>query len=133
MKLIFQLASRAISVYWRVLVSQTVKDVLQGLVDDGLVCAEKIGASNCERVSPLGAVLAGLRSLLSFDAYGRLLRVELVYWSFPSQNGSMVNALCFWRMRMRIHLALPVELELDWAFSADASETIDSTRDEKRH
>ncbi|TFL04818.1 meiotic nuclear division protein 1 [Pterulicium gracile] len=43
------------------IVSQTVKDVLQGLVDDGLVCAEKIGASN-------------------------------FYWSFPSQNGSMMQA-----------------------------------------
>ena len=27
--------------------SQTVKEVLQGLVDDGLVQAEKIGSSNC--------------------------------------------------------------------------------------
>lgn len=58
-----QLASRAI--YRRVLVSQTVKDVLQGLVDDGLVCAEKIGASNCERVSRLGVVLFGRET---FDA-----------------------------------------------------------------
>lgn len=29
-------------------VSQSVKEVLQGLVDDGLVQADKIGSSNCK-------------------------------------------------------------------------------------
>lgn len=32
------------------LVSQSVKEVLQSLVDDGLVQGDKIGSSNCEFV-----------------------------------------------------------------------------------
>ena len=31
-----------------ILVSQSVKEVLQSLVDDGLVQMDKIGSSNCE-------------------------------------------------------------------------------------
>jgi len=35
---------------WLLKVSQSVKDVLQTLVDDGLVQADKIGASNCTSI-----------------------------------------------------------------------------------
>lgn len=57
-------------------VSQTVKEVLQSLVDDGLVQADKIGSSNCKTQIDLRALLTSLS--------------VAVFWSFPSQRGSMV-------------------------------------------
>ena len=64
-------------------VQQSVKDVLQTLVDDGLVQADKIGASNCAPPSP--------RPLLP-SLTPRLTRAA-VFWSFPSQRGAMVTSL----------------------------------------
>lgn len=62
-------------------VSQSVKEVLQSLVDDGLVQADKIGASNC-----------------TYAAQSRMDRPErlsfLVFWSFPSHTGAVVS-ICF--------------------------------------
>lgn len=60
------------------LVSQSVKEVLQGLVDDGLVQYDKIGASNCI-------------IFLFFSSRLSLLIIQ-VFWSFPSERGAIVGA-----------------------------------------
>ena len=60
-------------------VSQSVKDVLQSLVDDGLVQADKIGASNCESITP--HICAVNNNEIGFS----------VFWSFPSQRGAVVR------------------------------------------
>ena len=39
-------------------VSQSVKEVLQGLVDDGLVQGDKIGSSNCLSFGPINILCA---------------------------------------------------------------------------
>lgn len=60
-------------------VSQTVKEVLQSLVDDGLVQADKIGSSNCAYLHSSGLF------------YVDYVRIYAVFWSFPSQRGAMVS------------------------------------------
>jgi hypothetical protein len=59
-------------------VSQTVKDVLQTLVDDNLVELDKIGISNCERNHDITLKVTHL--------------LFVVYWSFPSARGSAVRS-----------------------------------------
>ncbi|KAG6917812.1 hypothetical protein DXG01_000872 [Tephrocybe rancida] len=61
------------------IVSQSVKEVLQSLVDDGLVQGDKIGSSNCEHK-------AGCMRTLLISA------TTQVFWSFPSQQGAMIQA-----------------------------------------
>jgi hypothetical protein len=69
-------------------VSQSVKEVLQSLVDDGLVQYDKIGASNCQ----LPLVLH------------RRFRIPLisltVYWSFPSQRGAIVRSFLLAQLKL---------------------------------
>lgn len=62
-------------------VSQTVKEVLQSLVDDNLVQADKIGSSNCEPDIQIMHICAGSH-----------VRISPVFWSFPSQQGAMIQA-----------------------------------------
>jgi hypothetical protein len=67
------------------LVTQSVKEVLQSLVDDNLVQMDKIGSSNCK-------VLSIARSS-PFSGYGGIQRRTraAVFWSFPSQRGAIVS------------------------------------------
>lgn len=52
------------------IVSQTVKEVLQSLVDDGLVQGDKIGASNCMPPNPgyMRFICARTRMLTTFSS-----------------------------------------------------------------
>lgn len=59
-------------------VSQTVKDVVQTLVDDNLVELDKIGISNCEWIYYviLEIISLAVRSLLEFPERPRLCRTH---------------------------------------------------------
>ena len=63
----------------RLPVSQSIKEVVQSLVDDGLVQYDKIGSSNCTY------------SVVSRSGETHIFR--LVFWSFPSQQGALVGTL----------------------------------------
>ena len=60
----------------RLIVSQSVKEVLQSLVDDGLVQADKIGISNCESLRTLKLSLFITFSMKSFGVFLR----SVVQW-----------------------------------------------------
>ena len=67
-------------------VVQSVKEVLQSLVDDNLVQSDKIGSSNCTVCDRHTA-----QSLL-FRLMGDLHPNALaVFWNFPSQRGAIVS------------------------------------------
>jgi hypothetical protein len=66
-------------------VQQSVKDVLQTLVDEELVFTDKVGSSNC--------------ALLPRAFLLKISWVAVVFWSFPSQRG--VEASCFETIRAR--------------------------------
>ncbi|KAL0072357.1 Meiotic nuclear division protein 1 [Marasmius tenuissimus] len=59
------------------IVSQSVKEILQSLVDDGLVQADKIGSSNC--------------MFSAFVRWDRYDSASVVFWSFPSQQGALIQ------------------------------------------
>ena len=68
-------------------VVQSVKEVLQSLVDDNLVQSDKIGSSNCTVCSPVI-----LPNHFLFRLMGGLHPNALaVFWSFPSQRGAIVS------------------------------------------
>ncbi len=86
------------------LVSQSVKEVLQSLIDDNLVQSDKIGSSNCRWLASRHSVSrsiddynfnAATRSLACFAHVGLTDsdRVHAVFWSFPSQRGAIVSLL----------------------------------------
>lgn len=64
------------------IVSQSVKEVLQSLVDDGMVQADKIGSSNCK-------ITLALRTLFHDRIYALILiRSSLLELSFSAgRNG----------------------------------------------
>jgi len=68
-------------------VVQSVKEVLQSLVDDNLVQSDKIGSSNCTVCSPVI-----LPNHFYSDLWGGLHPNALaVFWNFPSQRGAVVS------------------------------------------
>ncbi|CAE6448362.1 unnamed protein product [Rhizoctonia solani] len=60
------------------IVSQSVKEVLQSLVDDNLVQMDKIGSSNCELLRSIGHRIVMFR--------------RAVFWSFPSARGATLTS-----------------------------------------
>jgi hypothetical protein len=89
-------AYKSLSIEWyyisRLAVSQSVKEVVQSLVDDGLVQYDKIGSSNCCVSFTHSSWYPHICASIS---YFRLLPV---FWSFPSQQGALVGSeiSCFW-------------------------------------
>lgn len=99
-------------------VTQTVKEVLQSLVDDGLVQADKIGSSNCSQAVRLCPSQSSLMSTLIVLTIS-LLELSLSEWrggwfaTYEPLSGKQMSMHAYHFMQLSNRLQTAKELQTD--------------------